>query len=75
MKLIDEEEMSCWAFCQCLNGNDTEEMKDLITNSWDAYWYCRNIKDREEMWKNITTSYWAKEYCRDMNDKKRCGDI
>jgi len=37
MKLTDEREMSGWAYWQCRNGNDTPEIRDLITDSSDSY--------------------------------------
>ena len=43
MKLIDKMEMSKWAYIQCKNGNDTEEMRNLITEDYHLYMYCFNI--------------------------------
>jgi len=69
MKLTDKEEISKWAYYQCLNGNDTQEMRDLITDSNWAYSYCRDVKDRKEIWSKIKCSYWAHCYCKFVKDK------
>lgn len=63
MKLTNKEELSRWAFWQCYKGNDTEEMRSLITHSEWAYWYCKCIKDIEEMWSKINNPNWAYLYC------------
>ena len=40
MKLLNEFEMSQWAYFQCLHGNDTPEIRKLITVSvWAAEYY------------------------------------
>ena len=53
MKLLNEEKMSMWAFFECKNGNNTPEMRKLITNEKWAYIYCLDIKDRLEVRKYI----------------------
>ena len=68
MKLIDEEEISQWAYEQCLK-NDTKQMRRLITYSFWAYCYCRYVKDREEVWRKITESEWAYLYCKHVKDR------
>ena len=37
MKLTNEKEISEWAYYQCKNGNDTIQMRRLITNSCYVY--------------------------------------
>jgi len=69
MKLTDEYEMSEWAYEQCRNGNDTPEMRDLITDSIDAFRYCKNVKDRPEMWVKINDSFAAYWYCKEIKDR------
>jgi len=69
MKLIDKEEISRWAYWQCWNGNDTPEMRNLITNSYWVYFYCKNIKDIEEMWSKINRTIYAKWYCQDVKNR------
>lgn len=69
MKLLDKWGMSEWALNQCLDDNDTPEMRDLITDSWDAYRYCLSVKDRPEMWSKITKSFWAYYYCKKVKDR------
>jgi len=69
MKLTDEREMSRWAFNQCKNGNDTPEMRYLITKNWDAYHYCRWIKDRPEVRSKINDSFYVYLYCRFIKNK------
>jgi len=54
MKLIDEEEISEWAFYQCKNGNDTIQMRRLITNIFWIQCYCNDIKNLKEMRYKIT---------------------
>ena len=69
MKLLDKIEMSWWAYYECCKGNDTPEIRKLITASSYAYWYCFWIKDRKELWSRINDSYWAKSYCIDVKDR------
>ena len=69
MKILNEFEISKWAYNECLNGNDTPEIRKLITDSKLAYWYCKNIKDRKELWSKITDSEWAYWYCNDIKDR------
>ena len=61
MILLNKYQISEWAYHQCEEGNDTEEIRNLITHQYYAYKYCRHIKDIEEMWKKITKpdiAYW-----------------
>ena len=69
MKLTNEKEISGWAYEQCLNKNDTIQMRRLITDTYYACWYCKNIKDIEEMWNKITESEWAYWYCIEVKDR------
>ena len=68
MKLTDEIEINAWAYNQCMIGNDTKQMRRLITNNALIYSYCRNIKDREEMLSKIT-DYDAYRYCKYIKDR------
>ena len=60
MKLVDKKEMSKWAFIQCKNGNDSEEMRDLITSPEWIYAYYVHIKSREEMKNKVSDVVWKK---------------
>lgn len=66
--LLNEYELSLWAFEYCYNINDDPDVRDLITDSFRAYNYCKYIKDRPEVRKNITDSCWAKKYCKHIRD-------
>jgi len=59
MKILDEYEMSKWAFRQCLEGNDTEEMRSIITNPQWCWRYYVEIKHDEVMLHRILNSKWA----------------
>jgi len=69
MKLTDEYEMSKWGYWQCRNGNDTPEMRSLITNKEWIYWYCRYVADIKEMWSKITDNDIAYYYCKKIKDR------
>ena len=62
MKLLNEEEMSQWAYKECKKGNNTPEIRKLITNSAFAYWYCIYIESTEEMRSKLTEPFWVKRY-------------
>jgi len=68
MKATNEYDMSEWAYDQCIDGNDTSEMRNLITHNEYVYKYCFHIKNIEEMWRKITDYYYAKWYCEDIED-------
>lgn len=78
MKLTNRNEMSRWAYLQCKNGNDTKEMRNLITNGCWSFYYCKCIKDRKEMWKKIRNKN-AFNYCQYIDHreeiKKNLGTI
>ena len=58
MKLLDEEKMNHWAYWECRNGNDTPEIRKLITlNRWKLF-YCLNINDIEEFHNSIPYKDW-----------------
>ena len=71
MILLNDYEISKWAFYQCKNEskNDTLQMRRLITNNEWVYCYCYYITDREEIWSKITESWWAYCYCKDVKDR------
>lgn len=62
MKLTNKFEMSAWAFSQCLNGNDTKEMRDLITFPTSAYLYCKSIRNLPEMREKVNCQKWRFRY-------------
>ena len=69
MKLTNEEEMSCWAYIECYNGNNTKEIRKLIVNDEIICWYCKHIEDIEEMWSKIKDRHWAHWYCEFIQDR------
>ena len=64
MKLLNDWEMSQWAYFECIHGNDIPEIRKLITTSFWAYAYCRDIKSISEIRDRITS-----HYVRDLHDK------
>ena len=62
MKILDEEEMSYWAFWQCKNGNDIPEIRNLITSSHYIYLYCIFIKDDKDMIHKMNYTYYTKYF-------------
>ena len=66
MKLLDEWHLSDWAYSECCKGNNTKDIRDLIT---DDYWIFNYCKDIEEMWSKIRNSYWAVMYCEWVKDR------
>ena len=54
--------MSRWALNQCESGNDTEEMRNLITNDWDMIVYYTLIKEDEIMLSKIKDKTILKYY-------------
>ena len=70
MKLTDEEKISEWAYYQCKNGNDTEQMRNLITYDYWIYYYCKDIKDIKEMWTKIKSQYWICHYCLNIKNRE-----
>ena len=70
MKLTDKWQMSRWAYRQCLNGNDTPEMRNLITNEYVACLYCIDVKDIKEMWYKIKDPSWAEVYCKHVKNRQ-----
>ena len=61
-----------WAYEQCKNGNDTPEIRNLITEDFDIYYYCKYIKDKKEMWMkfNNNGTYWLLNYCLNIKNRK-----
>jgi len=57
------------AFYYCTKVKDRPEVRQFITDSFDAYRYCRFIKDRPEVRKYITDSEDAYFYCRHVKDR------
>lgn len=52
-KTTDSKIISKWAFYQTYKGNDTQEIRDLITDSIWAYRYCQLVRHRPDMWNKI----------------------
>ena len=57
MKFLNEREMSDWAYRECKKGNDTEEIRKLITDSFWAYMYCYCIGHNNKLSKKISKHY------------------
>ena len=53
MKITNKYGMSLWAYTQCCGGNNTKEIKSLITDPGIAFWYCFIIEDDKEVRKYI----------------------
>ena len=70
MKLLNEEEISELVCNECATGNDTPEMRKLITKQYWIYWYCYCVKDRKEMWSKIRDPITAYYYCKDVKYRK-----
>ena len=63
-KWMTPNQVSQWAFQRCADGENTQEMRDMITNSHWAYLYCKTIENREEIAIRITDPIWAWAYCQ-----------
>ena len=61
--LLNEYELSNWAYRYCKNIKDDPKIRKIITKQIFFYLYCRYIKDRSEMRNNITDSHVAFLYC------------
>lgn len=66
--LLDEYELSLWAFEYCRDAKDDPEIRKNITESGWAFMYCVDIKDDPEVRKNITHPEWACNYCTNIYD-------
>ena len=71
MKLLDKIKMSHWAYNQCKSGNDTPEMRKLITDSIWVYMYCKYIKENKRMLKKMDM-YDYSIYMMECHVKKSC---
>jgi len=69
MKLIDKYDMSEWAYEQCWNGNDTEEIRNLIVEEWYAYLYCKFIGDVKEVKNKISDKSLLRKLCNYKREK------
>jgi len=67
---IRDEEMSKWAYNECLKGNDKESIRLLIKKQKLIMLYCKNIIDREEMYKRIKNPFWSFMYCWKVNNRE-----
>jgi hypothetical protein len=61
---LTPKKISQWAFQRCVDGEDTPEMRNLITDSHWAYLYCKNVANRAEVAIRITDPMWAGPYCK-----------
>jgi len=61
---LTPKKISQWAFQRCADGEDTPEMRDMITDSHWVYLYCKNIDNRAEIAIRITDPIWAGAYCQ-----------
>lgn len=67
--LLNEYEISMWAFRYCLVIQDDPKIRQLITNQYYCYLYCLQIEDISEMWNKITSSSVSFLYCLEINDR------
>lgn len=61
--LLDEKEISIWAFWYCKNINNDPEIKKYIIDSEYSFEYCYRVKDDPEIRKGITEEFWVFQYC------------
>lgn len=61
--LLNEYELSDWAFDYCYAVDDDPEIRRIITRPIDSFKYCKYIKDDPEIVKNIVCPYVARIYC------------
>lgn len=67
--LLDEHEISCWAFLYCYYTEDKPEIRELITTDLESYMYCFHINDDPEIRKNITDPKYSFLYCLNIKDR------
>ncbi len=60
--LLNEYEISFWAYLYCKKINNEPEIREFITHSHMAYWYCISVKDDPEIRKNITEKVYINLY-------------
>jgi hypothetical protein len=61
---LTPKKISQWAFQRCVDGEDTAEMWEMITDPHWAYLYCKNVANRAEVAIRITDPIWAGPYCK-----------
>ena len=61
---LTPKKISEWAFQQCVDGEDTPEMREMITDSHWAYLYCKNVALREEVAVNVQDPTWSGLLCK-----------
>lgn len=66
--ILDEWELSRWAYEYCKRVIDDPEIRQLITNQYFCYQYCFYVKDIKEIRNKITKSNIAYFYCFYIND-------
>ncbi len=70
--LLDENEISRWAYYYCRKIKDDSEIREFITDPYWAYHYCRYVNDDPEIREFIVDSERAYLYCKYVNkDDKR----
>lgn len=53
--LLDEIELSNWAYNYCKNIKDDKEIRELITESIDSFKYCKYVCNDPEISRRIVT--------------------
>lgn len=69
--LLDEHDISYWAYCYCKNIKDDPKIRRLITDQFYCYLYCRNIDNKSELSKKITKSNDSLRYCLEVEDNPK----
>lgn len=67
--LLNEYELSRWAFTYCKTIKDDPKIRKMITEQIFCYLYCKGVKDRPEIRNKITYSDIALEYCLKVKDR------
>jgi hypothetical protein len=63
-KWLTPKKISQWAYQRCADGEDTPEIRDMITDPHWAYLYCKTVANRPEVAIRITEPMWAGPYCK-----------
>jgi hypothetical protein len=63
-KWMTPKQISQWAYQRCADGEDTPEIRDMITDPHWAYLYCKTVVNRPEVAIRITEPMWAGPYCK-----------
>ena len=60
--LLDDFELSNWAYWYCTKIEDDPEIRKYITKSLHAYLYCEEVNDDPDVRKNIIHLFWINCY-------------